>query len=254
MAVTSANDRAELISRASDIVDRVLGPQSGAIDVPTVLRTSDTVAGRIDHTLLKADATAEAIEKLCVEAKAHGFASVCVNTRWVPLACQLLAGTSVLVCTVVGFPLGATTRSAKAEEARIAVAEGATEVDMVIDIGGLLSEDLTAVYQDMAGVVEASRPVPVKVILETCLLDDEQKAIGCLIALRTGAAYVKTSTGFGGGGATTGDVALMRAVVGDVLGVKASGGIRTREDAEAMLTAGADRLGASASVAIAEGD
>jgi len=252
MALNGTPDHAELISRASGIVDRALGPPPGGIEVPTVLRTSDTVAGRIDHTLLKADATADAIGKLCREAKAHGFASVCVNTRWVPLACQLLAGTGILVCTVVGFPLGATTHRAKAEEARITVAEGATEVDMVIDIGGLLSGDLAGVYQDMAGVVEAARPVPVKVILETCLLDDEQKAIGCLIALRTGAAYVKTSTGFGGGGATTSDVALMRAVVGDRLGVKASGGIRSREDAEAMLAAGADRVGASASVAIAE--
>lgn len=254
MALPGANDHAELISRASGIVDRALGPAPGRIDVPSVLRTSDTVAGRIDHTLLKADATADAIEKLCVEAKAYGFASVCVNTRWVSLARRLLVGTDVLVCTVVGFPLGATTRRAKAEEARIAVTEGAAEVDMVIDIGGLLSGDLTGVYQDIAGVVEASRPVPVKVILETCLLDAEQKAIACVIALRTGAAYVKTSTGFGAGGATTDDVALMRAVVGDRLGVKASGGIRSREDAEAMLAAGADRVGASASVAIAERD
>lgn len=252
MALNGATDHAESISRASDIVDRVLGPSPGGIEVPTVLRTSDTLAGRIDHTLLKADATADAIEKLCAEAKAYGFASVCVNTRWVPLACRLLAGTGIMVCTVVGFPLGATTHRAKAEEARIAVAEGATEVDMVIDIGGLLSGDLRAVHQDIAGVVEAARPVPVKVILETCLLDDEQKAIGCLIVLRTGAAYVKTSTGFGGGGATTSDVALMRAVVGDRLGVKASGGIRSRDDAKAMLAAGADRVGASASVAIAE--
>lgn len=253
MAAIDATHHAELISRASDLVDQALGAASADIDAPPALRTSETIAGRIDHTLLKADATADAIAKLCAEAKTHGFASVCVNTRWVPLASRLIASSDVMVCTVVGFPLGATTRRAKAEEARITVAEGATEVDMVIDVGGLLSGDLTGVYQDIAGVVEASRPVPVKVILETCLLDDLQKTIGCLIALRAGAAYVKTSTGFGGGGATAGDVALMRAVVGDRLGVKASGGIRSRQDAEAMLAAGADRVGASASVAIVEG-
>ena len=254
MAVTRAGDHAELISRASYIVDQALGPPLADVDVPAALRSADTIAGRIDHTLLKADATATAIEKLCAEAKDHGFASVCVNTRWVSLASRLLAGTDVMVCTVVGFPLGATTSRAKAEEARITVSEGAAEVDMVMDVGGLLSGDLPGVYQDIAGVVAASRPAPVKVILETCLLDDEQKAVGCLIALRAGAAYVKTSTGFGGGGATTNDVALMRAVVGDRLGVKASGGIRSREDAEAMIAAGADRIGASASVAIAAGD
>lgn len=254
MAATRAADHAELISRASDIVGRALGPPPADIETPTALRSSDTIAGRIDHTLLKADATAAGIEKLCAEAKTHGFASVCVNTRWVPLAVRLLTGTDVMVCTVVGFPLGATTCRAKAEEARITVSEGATEVDMVMDVGGLLSGDLTGAYQDISGVVAAARPVPVKVILETCLLDDEQKVIGCLIALRAGAAYVKTSTGFGGGGATTSDVALMRAVVGDRLGVKASGGIRSREDAEAMIAAGADRVGASASVAIVAGN
>lgn len=254
MAENRAVDHGELISRASDIVDQALGPQAADIDVPAALRRSDTIAGRIDHTLLKADATSAAVEKLCTEAREHGFASVCVNGRWVSLASRLLKGTDVMVCTVVGFPLGATTRRAKTEEARIAVSEGATEIDMVMDVGGLLSGDLPGVYQDIAGVVAGSRPAPVKVILETCLLDDEQKAIGCLIALRAGAAYVKTSTGFGCGGATTNDVALMRAVVGDRLGVKASGGIRSREDADAMIAAGADRVGASASVAIVAGD
>jgi len=240
----------ELLARANDIVNAALGPASGDVNVPKVLRTSDNLAGRIDHTLLKADATADAIGRLCAEAREHGFASVCVNTRWVPLAAELLADSDAMVCTVVGFPLGATTRRAKAEEARITVAEGAQEVDMVIDIGGLLSGDLVAVYEDMLGVVEAARPVPVKVILETCLLSDEQKAVACVIALRTGAAYVKTSTGFGGGGATARDIALMRAMVSDKLGVKASGAIRSRQDAETMLAAGADRVGASSSVAI----
>lgn len=246
-------DYSELIGRAERAVTGALGPAPADVDVPDVLRASDTLAGRIDHTLLKADATAEAITTLCDEAHEYGFASVCVNTRWVPLAAERLAQSDVMVCTVVGFPLGAMTRRAKAEECRITVAEGADEVDMVIDIGGLLSGDLGGVYEDMRGVVDAARPVPVKVILETCLLDDEQKAVACLIALRTGAAYVKTSTGFGGGGATAADVALMRAVVGDNLGVKASGAIRTPGDAHTMLAAGADRVGASASVAIATG-
>ena len=158
-----------------------------------------------------------------------------------------------MVCTVVGFPLGAMTRLAKAEEARITVAEGADEVDMVLDIGGLLSGDLAAVYDDILGVVGAARPVPVKVILETSMLTDEQKAIACLIAARTGAAYVKTSTGFGGGGATPEDIALMRHMVGDRLGVKASGAVRNHRDAEKVLHAGADRIGASASIAIIGG-
>ena len=184
---------------------------------------------------------------------AHRFASVCVNTRWVPTAAERLSGTPVMVCTVVGFPLGAMTRLAKAEEARITVAEGAQEVDMVLDIGGLLSGDLAAVYDDILGVVAAARPAPVKVILETALLDDEQKAVACLIAARTGAAYVKTCTGFGGGGATAHDIGLMRAMVGEALGVKASGAVRSRQDARAMLKAGADRIGASSSVAIVTG-
>ncbi|MCB0933981.1 MAG: deoxyribose-phosphate aldolase [Mycobacterium sp.] len=246
-------DYTELFARANAAVTNALGPAPDNVDVPDVLRTSDDLAGRIDHTLLKADATLQAIGTLCQEAKEHGFASVCVNTRWVPTAAEQLAESGVMVCTVVGFPLGAMTRLAKAEEARITVAEGADEVDMVLDIGGLLSGDLAAVYDDMLGVVGAARPVPVKVILETSMLNDEQKAIACLIALRTGAAYVKTSTGFGGGGATAADVALMRSMVGDRLGVKASGAVRTREDAETVLAAGADRIGASASVAIVTG-
>ena len=205
---------AALFERANAAVAQSLGPAPDGVQVPDVLRTAKHLAGRIDHTLLKAEATLTAIETLCAEAREHGFASVCVNTRWVPTAAELLAESRVMVCTVVGFPLGAMTRLAKAEEARITVAEGADEVDMVLDIGGLLSGDLAAVYDDMLGVVGAARPAPVKVILETSLLTDEQKAIACLIALRTGAAYVKTSTGFGGGGATVADIALMRAMVG----------------------------------------
>ena len=250
----TAADYEVLFVKADEAVTQAVGPVPDNLAVPSVLRTSENLAGRIDHTLLKADATAEAIERLCAEAAEHRFASVCVNTRWVPLAAERLAGSDVMVCTVVGFPLGATTRRAKAQEARITVAEGAQEVDMVIDIGGLLSGDLAGVYEDMLGVVDAARPVPVKVILETCLLDDDQKAIACVIALRTGAAYVKTSTGFGWGGATAADITLMRAMVGDRLGVKASGAIRSRQDAETMLAAGADRVGASSSVAIVQGE
>lgn len=250
---TYVADYAGLFNRAHQAVTAALGADPDGVDIPEVLRTSETLAGRIDHTLLKADATLPAVEKLCDEAKEHGFASVCVNTRWVPTAAERLAGSTVMVCTVVGFPLGAMTRLAKAEEARITVAEGADEVDMVLDIGGLLSGDLAAVYDDILGVVGAARPAPVKVILETSMLTDDHKAIACLIALRSGAAYVKTSTGFGGGGANAHDIALMRAMVGDALGVKASGAVRTRQDAEAMLKAGADRIGASSSVAIVSG-
>lgn len=246
-------DYSALFNRANNAVTAALGPATDGVDVPVMLRSSDTLAGRIDHTLLKPDATLSAIQRLCDEAKEHGFASVCVNTRWVPTAAEQLADSTVMVCTVVGFPLGAMTRLAKAEEARITVAEGADEVDMVLDVGGLLSGDLAAVYDDILGVVAAARPMPVKVILETSLLDDDQKAIACLIAARSGAAYVKTSTGFGGGGANAHDIALMRAMVGDALGVKASGAVRTREDARAMVKAGADRIGASSSVAIVTG-
>ena len=250
---TYVTDYSNLFNRANEAVAAALGPVPDGVEVTKALRTSETLAGRIDHTLLKADATLSAIETLCQEADDHKFASVCVNTRWVPTAAERLAGTGVMVCTVVGFPLGAMTRLAKAEEARIAVAEGADEVDMVLDIGGLRSGDLAAVYDDILGVVTAARPAPVKVILETSMLDDDQKAIACLIAARTGAAYVKTSTGFGGGGANAHDIALMRAMVGDSLGVKASGSVRTREDARTMLKAGADRIGTSSSVAIIAG-
>ncbi len=246
-------DHSALFHRADEAVTAALGPVPDGVEVVEALRTSDTLAGRIDHTLLKADATLGSIGTLCGEAIEHRFASVCVNTRWVPTAAGRLAGSGVMVCTVVGFPLGAMTRLAKAEEARITVAEGADEVDMVLDIGGLLSGDLAAVYDDILGVVGAARPAPVKVILETSMLDDDQKALACLIAARTGAAYVKTSTGFGGGGATAHDIALMRAMVGEALGVKASGAVRSRADALAMIGAGADRIGASSSVAIVSG-
>jgi len=244
-------DFTELFDTASAAVEDALGP-AAAVSRPAALRDSANLAGRIDHTVLAADATMARIEQLCAEAREHLFASVCVNSRWVPLAAEALHGSSVLVCTVVGFPLGAMSRRAKAAEAAIAVEEGADEIDMVLDIGAIKSGDLAGAYEDMCGVAAAAGK-PVKVILETCLLTDEEKAIACLLALRSGVAYVKTSTGFSTAGATTDDIRLMRAMVGDTLGVKASGGIRTTDDALAMLAAGADRIGASASIAIATG-
>jgi deoxyribose-phosphate aldolase len=207
----------------------------------------------IDHTLLKPEATRDEVVKLCEEAKQHRFASVCVNTTWVPLCKALLSGTDVMVCAVVGFPLGAMTPSAKAYEAREAVRQGAREIDMVINIGALKSGDFETVFEDICRVVKAAAPAGVKVILETSALDGEQKIIGCTLSKLAGAAFVKTSTGFGKGGATVEDIALMRRIVGNELGVKASGGVRTAEDAIKMAQAGANRLGASASVAIVTG-
>lgn len=212
------------------------------------------LAGLIDHTLLKPDATEQDVRKLCAEAKQHTFASVCINPSWVALCAQLLAGTPVKVCTVIGFPLGATTPTAKAIETRDAIANGAGEIDMVINVGALKSGNDELVRQDIEGVVQAAYgKAIVKVILETALLSKEEKIKACLLAKMAGASFVKTSTGFSSGGATVEDIALMRATVGAEMGVKASGGIRDRATAEAMVAAGATRIGASASVAIATG-
>lgn len=212
------------------------------------------LAKMIDHTLLKPDATEDDISRLCQEAIEYGFVSVCVNPVWVPFAAELLAGTGVKVCTVVGFPLGANLKDTKAFEARAAVEDGATEVDMVINVGALKSGDHDAVFEDIQSVVEAvGSEVVVKVILETALLTDEEKVTACRLAKDAGAHFVKTSTGFGPGGATEDDVALMRRTVGDEMGVKASGGIRDAETAMRMIAAGASRLGCSASVAIIRG-
>jgi deoxyribose-phosphate aldolase len=207
----------------------------------------------IDHTLLKPEATRDEVVKLCEEARKHRFASVCVNTTWVPLCKALLGGTDVMVCAVVGFPLGAMAPTAKAYEAREAVRQGAREIDMVINIGALKSGDFETVFEDICRVVKSSAPAGVKVILETSALDTEQKIVGCTLSKLAGAAFVKTSTGFGKGGATVEDIALMRRIVGSEIGVKASGGVRTAEDAIRMAAAGANRLGASASVAIVTG-
>jgi deoxyribose-phosphate aldolase len=208
----------------------------------------------IDHTLLKPEATRAEVVALCAEAKQHRFASVCVNSTWVPLCKALLGGTDVMVCAVVGFPLGAMTPSAKAYEAREAVRQGAKEIDMVINIGALKSKDYETVFEDICRVVKSAAPAGVKVILETSALTHDEKVIGCAMSKLAGAAFVKTSTGFGKGGATVEDIQLMRAIVGSELGVKASGGVRTAEDVLKMAQAGATRIGASASVAIVSGN
>ena len=211
------------------------------------------MAARIDHTLLKPDATREQLMKICEEAKQYSFATVCVNSANIPLVARQLLGSTVKPIAVVGFPLGAATSQAKAFEAREAIHAGAEEIDMVINIGALKSKDYKTVFEDIKTVVEASRPHKVKVILETSQLSDEEKVISCALAKTAGAAFVKTSTGFGGGGATVEDITLMRRIVGSDMEVKASGGIRTREDAQKMIRAGADRIGASASVVIVTG-
>lgn len=212
--------------------------------------TKATLAKTIDHTLLKAVGTAAQVRELCAEARAFGFASVCVNPVWVPLCAQELSGSEVLVCTVIGFPLGANSPETKAAEARLAVSQGADEVDMVLNLGAAKAGDWKAVEEDIRGVVKAAGTALVKVIIETCYLTDDEKVRACQAAAGAGAHFVKTSTGFGTGGATVEDIRLMRKTVGGKLQVKASGGVRTCQDALAMLDAGADRIGASASVAI----
>ncbi|HLK19371.1 MAG TPA: deoxyribose-phosphate aldolase [Bryobacteraceae bacterium] len=210
------------------------------------------IAGIIDHTLLRPDATRDDIVKLCREARQYSFASVCINPFWVPLAAAELSGSQVKVCTVVGFPLGATSTQAKVAETAEALRAGAQEIDMVQNIGALRSGDHEAVQRDIAAVVEIAHRAGaiVKVILETALLDDNQKTIASQLAKNAHADFVKTSTGFGPSGATVQDVMLMRAAVGPAMGVKASGGIRTLEDVKKMVAAGATRIGASAGIKI----
>ena len=210
-------------------------------------------AAMIDHTLLKADATRDQIEKLCAEAKKYVFASVCVNPTWVKYSAELLAGTEVKVCTVIGFPLGASTSAVKAFETKDAIANGATEIDMVINIGALKNGEYDVVRDDIKAVVDAANGTLVKVIIETCLLTDEEKVKACELSVEAGADFVKTSTGFSTGGATAEDIALMRKTVGPDLGVKASGGVRNLEDMKKMIENGATRIGASSGVAIMEG-
>jgi deoxyribose-phosphate aldolase len=240
-------DKVELVVQAG--ADRLAaGP--GAVPARAEL------AKMIDHTLLKPDATHDQIAQLCYEARKHGFATVCINPAHVALAAQLLRGSDVGVCTVVGFPLGATPPEVKAYEAQLALDQGATEIDMVINIGALKSRDYEMLARDIRAVVRVCharpRPALVKVIIEAVLLTDEEKIAACLLAKESGADYVKTSTGFAAGGATVADVALMRRTVGPAMGVKAAGGVRTRDEAEAMVQAGATRLGASAGVKIVQ--
>jgi len=213
-----------------------------------------SVAGMIDHTLLKPDATKREIETLCREAKEFGFASVCVNPTWVATCARLVRGSSVAVCSVVGFPLGATTADTKQYETRRAIFDGAREIDMVINVGALKSGDLHLVESDIRAVTSACRETNVlsKVIIETALLSDEEKVTACTLAKAAAADFVKTSTGFGPGGATAEDVALMRRIVGEDMGIKASGGVRTLEGVRAMVAAGATRIGASAGVRIVQ--
>ncbi len=213
-----------------------------------------SLAALIDHTLLKPEATAAEIRKLCAEARQYGFASVCVNPYWTTLAATELRASNVSVCAVVGFPLGASATKIKVAETVTAIAEGAGEIDMVLNIGELRGGNHAAVERDIRAIVAAAatRGVIVKVILETALISDEQKITACRIAKGAGAHFVKTSTGFGPGGATVEDVALMRRTVGPDMGVKASGGIRTLEDCKQMIVAGASRIGASAGVKIME--
>lgn len=204
----------------------------------------------IDHTILQADATKDLVIKTIDEAKAYDTASICLEPCWVELAAERLKGSDVKVCTVIGFPLGATTSATKAFEAKEAVANGADEVDMVLNIGALKSGDEEMVLKDMKAVREAVPSAVVKVIIETCLLTDQEKKTACRLAKEASLDFVKTSTGFSTGGATVEDVRLMREAVGEEMGVKASGGIRTKETAEAMIEAGATRIGASKTAAI----
>lgn len=241
------------VQKAPGRVDEVMAAGANRISASLGVATfRKDLASVIDHTLLKAEATEQEVNQLCAEARQYGFASVCINPTWVELCARLLAGSGVKVCTVIGFPLGATTAAAKAAETRDAIARGAQEVDMVINIGALKSGHYRIVEDDIRGVVQAAQGNVSKVILETCLLTDEEKIMGCQLSRSAGATFVKTSTGFNKSGATVQDIALMRRVVGPEMGVKASGGVRDCATAEEMVKAGATRIGASASIAIAK--
>ncbi len=246
LCVRTCFDRAgQVIDAGAERLSATLGFIPGNVDL----------AKMIDHTLLKPDATQDQIAQLCFEARKYGFASVCINPTWVELCAKLLEGSPVKVCTTIGFPLGATAPEVKAFETQNALDHGATEIDMVINIGALKARDLELAAKDIRGVVTAAhaRGALVKVIIEAVLLTDEEKTIACLLSKEAGADFVKTSTGFASGGATVHDVALMRKTVGPEMGVKAAGGVRTYEDAESMIKAGATRIGASAGVKILQG-
>jgi len=237
-----------------DRVRGVIGAGASRLGLYAGGKVPSDVAALIDHTLLKADATRQEIDKLCGEAREFGFATVCVNPTWVSLCARLLRGSSTGVCTVVGFPLGATTPDVKQYETRRVIYDGATEVDMVINVGALKSGDLALVERDIAAVVAACKDCGVlsKVIIEAALLTDEEKVSACVLSKGAGADYVKTSTGFGPGGATVADVELMRRVVGPDIGVKAAGGVRDYDALKSLVSAGASRVGASAGVKIVQ--
>lgn len=263
-----SSDLDRLVDAVVARVQQELGPSApkgsvvpkvaGGASSPTAVggekgKARPDLARIIDHTLLRPDATKDDLRKLCSEAMAWHFFSVCVNSVNVPYARAQLFGSTVAVCAVVGFPLGAMSPNAKAFETTEAIRAGADEIDMVINVGALKSKDYALVLDDIARVVGAAGDKTVKVILETGMLTREEKLIACALSKAAGASFVKTSTGFGQGGATAEDIALMRATVGPELGVKASGGVRTAADADAMVAAGATRLGASSSVAIVSG-
>ncbi len=208
----------------------------------------------IDHTLLKPESTKEQILTVCTEAKENDFASVCVNPTWVKTVSEALEGTDVMTCTVIGFPLGANTSAVKAFETKDAIANGADEIDMVINVAALIEGNTELVFEDIKAVVDAANGTTVKVIIETSLLNDEQKTTACELILKAGAHFVKTSTGFNGGGATKADIELFKSVVKDECKIKASGGVRTYEDAMTMINAGADRIGTSGGVSIIKGE
>ncbi len=236
-----------IISNGAERIAAGIGIEANKID--------NTIARMIDHTLLKPEATPDDIKKLCQEARTYNFASVCINPSFVPMCKDLLKGSNVKVCTVIGFPLGATTTEVKRAEAEQALKSGAQEIDMVINIGMLKQGNYDYVFNDINQVALAAKKYNAicKVIIETSLLTDEEKVKACVLSKKAKADFVKTSTGFSTGGATAGDIALMRLVVGSAMGVKASGGVRTTEDAKAMIASGADRIGASASVKIVSG-
>jgi len=239
---TNPDGARKVVEAGADRLSARLGVKNIAADM----------AGMIDHTILKPNATEEQVRQLCLEAREFSFATVCINPTWIPLAADILRGSPVKVCTVIGFPLGATFPEVKAFEAQRCANLGATELDMVINIGALKSLQYDLVQDDIAAVVDAAHPLgaSVKVIIEAAYLTDEEKVEACVLSKAAGADYVKTSTGFAATGATVEDVALMRRVVGPGMGVKAAGGVKTAEDAKAMIAAGATRIGASASVKI----
>lgn len=247
-------DNQQMEALVASIVKEVMQQMGGVQPSACAGASTGNLAKYIDHTLLKPEATRQDIKRVCDEAKKYNMASVCVNPSWIGYVAEQLRGTSVTPCVVIGFPLGATMPAVKAAEAAACIAVGAREVDMVMNIGAAKSGEWDTVLSDIQAVVEAAKgKALVKVIIETCLLTDAEKVKACQVSKLAGADFVKTSTGFSTGGATVEDVRLMRQTVGPNMGVKASGGVRTRDDAEALIAAGASRLGASSSIKIIEG-